>query len=140
MSRKPAASSGDGAAGRSLFRSCKQPTKASSRQESDQLTRQNQLQPASGAELDADRLDGPASNLGGDLALAPVTDPRELYGVGNLVPPLSEPHGVGNLVPPLSEPCDRAGREPLTLRDGAKRGGQTIWPWRATRLWLFEYR
>ena len=103
MSRKPAASSGDGAAGRSLFRSCKQPTKASCRQESDQLTRQNQLQPASGAELDADRLDGPAPNLGSDLALAPVTDPRELYGVGNLVPLLSEPHGVGNPVPPLSE-------------------------------------
>ena len=32
------------------------------------------------------------------------------------------------------------GREPLTLRDGAKRGGRTTRPRRATRLWLFEYR
>ena len=34
-----------------------------------------------------------------------------------------------------------AGREPdtVTLRDGAKRGGRTTWPRRATRLWLFTY-
>ena len=46
---------------------------------------------------------------------------------------------------PLLELLDHvtgAGREPdtVTLRDGAKRGGRTTRPRRATRLWLFRYR
>ena len=102
MSRKPAATSGDGAAGRSLFRSSKTSTKASGRQESDQLTRPSQQQPASDAERVAVQSDGPAPELGSDLALAPVADPRNPYGFGNFVPPLSELDGDGNELPLFS--------------------------------------